>query len=179
MLSPVPTLALIAVALGVVLVWWWSSRARVTHAPPPVALMLQRIAFPGGIPLRDPQLALARLERPDEIVIPFEHAILVIDFPLTNPASIPVSARFPIGFTRGDLVQAICEEYAHIYEAEEGTAGTKPIPREERGERRERNRTDGAYGIWGHDLEDLVVTAARWTRETDGTIKIELHVDQS
>ena len=34
-----------------------------------------------------------------------------------------------------------------------------------------------AYGIWGHDLQDLVVTAARWTRQSDGTVQIELHVE--
>jgi hypothetical protein len=177
MVVPYPTLLLIAVALGVVLVWWWSSHARTTRPAAPVAMTVQRIAFPGGIHLGDPEKALVSLDRPDEIVIPFEHALLVIDYPLTTPATVPISAPFPIGFTRGALVQAICDEYAHIYEAEEGTAATKTIPVEERGTSRNRNRTDGAYGIWGHDLQDLVVTAARWTRETDGTVKIELHVE--
>jgi len=112
----------------------------------------------------------AQLDKPDEIVIPFEHAVLVIDYPLSTPATIPISAPLPIGFTRAALVKTICEEYGHVYDAEEGTAATKTIPREERGELRNRNRTDGAYGIWGHDLQDLVLTAARWTRRTDGTV---------
>lgn len=170
------TLLLVALALGVVLVWWWSSHARLTPQAAPVAMTVQRIAFPGGIRPAEPDKALVSLEQPDEIVIPFEQAVLVIDFPLTNPAEVPITAPFPIGFTRSSLVRAICDEYAHIYEAEEGTAGTKTIPVEERGASRGRNRTDGAYGIWGHDLEDLVVTAARWTRAADGTVRIELHV---
>ncbi len=177
MWTPIPYIALLAVAAVVVGTWWWLSRVRVTAPPAPVAMMAQRIAFPGGIHLQDPDKALVALEKPDEIVIPFEHAVLVIDYPLTNPASVPISAPLPIGFTRAALVRAICDEYSHVYDAEEGTAATKTIPLEERGPQRNRNRTDGAYGIWGHDLQDLVVTAARWTREADGTVKIELHVE--
>ena len=48
---------------------------------------------------------------------------------------------------------------------------------EERGEQRGRNRTDGAYGIWGYDLQDLVLTAVRWTRRPDGKVTIDLHVE--
>jgi hypothetical protein len=175
---PVPYLALIAVVIGVAVVWWWVARVRIIPAaPPPVAMMAQRIAFPGGIHLHDPGPALARLDQPDEIVIPFEHAVLVIDYPLSNPAQMAIEAPLPIGFTRAALIRAICEEYAHVYDAEEGTAAVKTIPVEDRGEMRNRNRTDGAYGIWGHDLEDLVLTAARWSRHPDGTVQIELHVE--
>jgi hypothetical protein len=174
---PLPYLTVLAVILGVGALWWWLSRRPVTPPPAPVAMMIQRIAFPGGIPLRDPTHALAVLDKPDDIVIPFPHAVLVIDFPLTTPASVPIEAPLPIGFTRAALVKAICDEYSHIYDAEEGTAATKTIPVEERGPMRGRNRTDGAYGIWGHDLQDLVVTAARWTRQSDGTVQIELHVE--
>ena len=76
-----------------------------------------------------------------------------------------------------ELMLAAPRDAAHIYDAEEGTAATKTIPIEERGAMRGRNRTDGAYGIWGHDLQDLVVTAARWTRQPDGMVRIELHVE--
>jgi len=174
---PLPYLTLLAVVLGVGALWWWLSRSKVTAPPEPVAMMPQRIAFPGGIRLRDPERALATLDQPDDIVIPFPQAVLVIDFPLTTPASVPIEAPLPLGFTRAALVKAICDEYSHIYDAEEGTAATKTIPIEERGGMRGRNRTDGAYGIWGHDLQDLVVTAARWTRQSDGTVQIELHVE--
>jgi len=170
------TLAL-AVILGVVLVLWWLSHARVSNKSAPVAMMPQRIAFSGGIRPAEGDHALVRLDKPDELVIPFEHAVLVIDFPLTSAATIPISAPLPIGFTRAALVRAICDEYMHVYAAEEGTAAIKPVPLDERGDNKRRNRTDGAYGIWGHDLEDLVVTAARWTREPDGTVKVELNVE--
>ena len=109
--------------------------------------------------------------------IPFEHAVLVIDWPLTHPARVAITAPIPQGFTRRDLVKAICEEYENVYEAEEGTAHTKPTSLGERGVGEQRNRTDGVYGIWGHDLADLRVTALRWTRLPQGNVEIELHVD--
>jgi hypothetical protein len=177
MFVPLPYLTLIAVVIVVGAVWWWLSRMPVSSAPAPVAMMAQRIAFPGGIRLAEGDRAIMRLDKPDEIVIPFEHAVLVIDFPLSHPATVPITAPLPLGFTRAALVKSICDEYEHIYAAEEGTAAIKPVPLEDRGGGGTRNRTDGAYGIWGHDLQDLVVTAARWTRQPDGTVQIELHVE--
>lgn len=177
MILPLPYLTLIVVILAIAALWWWLSRTPVAPAPSPVATMTQRIAFPGGIQLADPKAALAALEQPDEIVIPHEHAVLVIDYPLSHPAVMSIAAPIPLGFTRAALIKAICDEYAHVYDAEEGTAATKTIPVEERGAMRSRNRTDGAYGIWGHDLQDLVLRAAHWSRQSDGTVRIALHVE--
>lgn len=164
-------LSLIAVALA----WRWLAGVRVSPQVAPV--MATRVAFPGGLRLVDIDQALALIDRPDEVVIPFDHAILVIDYPLTTPATIEVHAARSIGFTRGELVRTICDEYQNVYEAEEGTAAVKTIPPDERGAQRQRNRTDGAYGIWGHDLDDLVVTSARWTRSPNGMVTIELAVE--
>ncbi len=165
----------VLVAMAIALTWWWVSRVPVT--PPQVTAMATRIAFPGGIQLHDPTGALERLDDPDEIVIPFEHAVLVIDYPLSVPASIEVSASIAHGFTRAELIKTICDEYANVYETEEATAATKPLALEERtGVVKRRNRTDGLYGIWGHDLEALVMTSMRWTRSSRGVVTIELHV---
>jgi len=169
------TFFLAAIALAIGLAWWWIARVPVT--PPQVAMMALRIPFPGGIRLDDPDRAVLALARPDEIAIPFDHANLLVVFPLTVPATVPIQAAIPWGFTRAELVRAICEEYANVYETEDATAATKTVPREERTARPERNRTDGVYGIWGHDLDELVLTALRWTRGIDGTVTIELHVE--
>jgi hypothetical protein len=177
MFLPVPYLTLIVVAGVVGAIWWWLSRVKVTEVPPPVQMMAQRISFPGGVQVSDPRQALATLDQPDEIVIPFEHAVLVIDYPLTSPATMEIEAPLPIGFTKASLIKAICDEYQHVYDAEEGTAATKTIPVEDRGTLRNRNRTDGAYGIWGHDLEDLILVAVHWTREPSGMVRIELRVE--
>jgi len=162
--------------LALAVTWWLTSRMRVT--PAAVAMVAQRIHFAdGGVRLTDPEGSIARLRNPEEIVIPYDTAILVIDYPLTTPASVAITSGFAVGFTRAELVRAACEEYSNIYEAEEATATTKTIPREERTHVKTRNRTDGAYGIYGHDLEDLVLTAMRWRREPNGSIRIELHVE--
>lgn len=176
MVRPMPVIAIGAMflALGLAAIWIWVSRVRVS--PAQVAMLTTRISFPGGLRMHEPETALALIDRPEEIVIPFEHAILVIDYPLTHPASIEISAPMPEGFTRAALVKAICEEYAHIYDAEEGTAATKPLARDER-VTPGRNRTDGAYGIWGHDLEELKLMAAHWSRRPDGTVTIQLRVE--
>ena len=75
-----PQVTLLVVVLPIAGTWWWLSRVRVT-AQPPVAMMVQRIAFPGGIRVSDAERAVTALDKPDEIVIPFEHAVLVIDYP--------------------------------------------------------------------------------------------------
>lgn len=166
----------VLILLALAATWWLITRMRVT--PAPVAMVAQRIHFPdGGVRLHDVEASLVKLRNPEEIVIPFDNAILVISFPLTTPASIAISASFAVGFTRAELVRAACEEYANVYEAEEATATTKTVPPEERTTLKNRNRTDGVYGIYGHDLDRLVLTAMRWNRETDGSIKIELHVE--
>ena len=161
-------------AIAIAFTWWWISRVAVS--PTAVVAIANRIAFPGGLQLHDPEAAVATLTNPDEIVIPHEHAVLRIDYPLSVPASIEVSSPIHFGFTRAELIKTICEEYANVYETEEATAAVKPLALEERVGRQGRNRTDGLYGIWGHDLQDLVLTAMRWTRRSDGTVLIELHV---
>jgi hypothetical protein len=166
---------LVLMLLGMAIVWWWIARQRVSRKP--VGMVATRIHFPdGGVPLADAGKAIEGLRNPEEIVIPFDHAVLVIEYPLSNPATIGIQASLNQGFTRAELVRTVCEEYANVYEAEEATADTKTIPKEERTILRNRNRTDGVYGIWGHDLDDLVLTAIRWTRGANGDVTIELNV---
>lgn len=161
---------------ALVAAWYITQRLRV--APEAVAMVAQRVHFPGqGVRIADVETSLVNLRNPEEIVVPYESAVLVIDFPLTTPARIQISASLAVGFTRQELVRAVCEEYANVYEVEETTASTKPIPREERTTLKNRNRTDGAYGIYGHDLDELRLTSLRWDRAVDGSIQIELYVE--
>lgn len=164
------------VVIGLAIAWYITQRIRIS--PEPVAMVAQRIHFAGGgVRISDVETSLVNLRNPEEIAVPFEHAILVIDFPLTTPARIAITASLPVGFTKQELVRAVCEEYANVYEVEETTASTKPIPREERTTLKNRNRTDGAYGIYGHDLDELRLTSLRWDRAVDGSIQIELYVE--
>nr|HEX4313015.1 hypothetical protein [Kofleriaceae bacterium] len=149
--------------------------SRITVTPYEPMPMAHRIPFP-KLHLGDPDHAIAQLDEPDEVVIPHVKALLVIKYPLSVPASIEVSSSVEFGFTRRELVQAICDSYAHVYEAEEATALTKPLALEERTANQRRNRTDGLYGIWGYDLSDLLLVATHWSRRYDGVVVIDLQV---
>lgn len=169
-------MSFLLIALALAAAWWLIAKMRVTR--PAMAMMTTRIAFPdGGVRIDDCAGSLQKLSNPEEIVVPFEHANLVITFPLSTPATIAIDAAFPIGFTRSELVKIVCEEYANVYEAEEATAHTKTVPPAERTNGGHRNRTDGVYGIWGYDLDRLIMRAARWTRNSDGSVTIDLHID--
>jgi hypothetical protein len=166
--------ALIALVLVLGFVWWFSRRVNAAH--PPVALMVTRIQLPPDLRIADPQAALAKLQLRDEIVIPFASATLVIEFPLTHPAQVAIAAALPQGFTRGEIVQTICDEYAHVYAAEEGTS-SGDVSVEDRAHGPERARSDGAYGIWGHPLEHLVLRSVRWIKQSNGEVRVEPYVD--
>lgn len=166
--------ALILFLLAAAAVWWWTSTVPVTV--PRVEEVSARIAFPTPLRLDSPDHAVAQLERPDEVVIPHQYANLVLAFPLSTPATLAITAPIPYGFTRAELVRAICEEYENVYDIEEATAQTKPLPPELR-DKVGRNRTDGLYGIWGHDLAELVCTAVHWTRSADSRVTIRPHVE--
>ena len=58
-------------------------------------------------------------------------------------------------FTRADLARAVSARYNAIYAEEEKSTEIKPgyIPG-----MLNRNRTNGRFGIWGHDIEDLLLT---------------------
>lgn len=166
----IPLLFLL-VAIGV---FWWMSTQPVTV--PRVEEVTARIPFPRPLRIDSPDHAVAQLDRPDEVVIPHQYANLVLTFPLSTPATLAIAAPIPYGFTRAELVRAICHEYETVYDIEEATAHIKPLPPELR-DKVGRNRTDGLYGIWGHDLGELVVTAVHWTRASDSRVTIRPHVE--
>ncbi len=157
---------------AVVMAGWYLSRMTVTpYEPMPMA---HRIPFP-RLGLGDPTTAIAQLDEPDEIVIPHVKALLVIKYPLSVPASIEVQSPVEHGFTRRELVRAICDGYAHVYEVEHATATNQPLALDERTGQR-RNRTDGLYGIWGYDLAELRLVSTQWLRRYDGVVVIDLQV---
>ncbi len=92
---------------------------------------------------------------------------LVITYPLTNPfhaALLLPRHQYPII----KILEAICESYKMIYSQEEETAAeAKTLPIEDRGPCINRNTTDGVYGIWGHDIEDLWVEGLEYDDETN------------
>jgi len=105
------------------------------------------------IPLASPSAAIEGQRFPDEIVIPLQTIRVEYEYPFNNPAAFTHQADKPEGFTRAHLARQISSQYQRIYQEEEAAVGN---PGHIRG-MYNRKRSKGPYGIWGHDLEDLVL----------------------
>lgn len=81
-----------------------------------------------------------------------------ISYPLSNPVEFKMEKEG--GLTLKEILKGLSEEYNRIYEEEDESTKLKVETISERsgGESMLINRanTDGKYGIWGHDIGDLV-----------------------
>ena len=114
--------------------------------------------FSPYVSLSDPDSSIARLEGADDVVLACAAIMVLVEYPLRKEFEFPAST-WETGFTRGELVRAVSAIYQHIYEEEEKTTRVPIIPPEKRVGMANRNRTDGTFGIWGHDLTDLDLRA--------------------
>ncbi len=90
---------------------------------------------------------------PHEIVIPMTVIQVRFSYPLTNHVIVEFETDNPLGFTRSELAQVICDEYNFIYEEEDAAVGDPGcIP-----ETYNREQPFGEYGIWGHCIGDLML----------------------
>ena len=104
----------------------------------------------------------------DEVILPCNSTFtLVINYPLTNPFTQKIDTCN--GITRKEFVDIVVKCYKRIYTEEKKSTKVK-VGRASG--MYNRNRTNGVWGIWGHDLGDLVLVGA--TIKGD---KIELSVD--
>lgn len=86
-----------------------------------------------------------------------------IKYPLSNPCDFKIYlAKYKWNenedryyFDLENIVDQICNKYREIYSEEEKTALLEI--RSESTPEFNRSRTDGKWGIWGHDIEDLVI----------------------
>lgn len=108
-----------------------------------------------SISIANPEKDLPYLQNPEEIVISQHAVTIIIDYPLTNEYKFDLSSD--TGFTRIHLLNEINKAYRKIYAEEDATAIIKTIPIEKRKKIINRNDTIGKYGIWGHDIEDLML----------------------
>lgn len=118
---------------------------------------------------------LERLIDPDSIALNYPRAKLVFDYPLASPTTREISTPGE-GFTRRQLVELIGKFYEEIYDEEEASATTKTLPMSER-RIMNRNQTDGIYGIWGHDLDDIAISGVEVRRLRDGEIVLILNIE--
>lgn len=92
----------------------------------------------------------------DAIVIRDAEIQLKVDYPLNHAHYFPLKSS--AGFTRRAIVEAVVQTYVRIYSEEKDTIRHMAvIPASQRRGLINRNTTDGKYGIWGHDIGDLVI----------------------
>ena len=118
------------------------------------------------------------VSNPREEVISSTQATLIIDYPVTHEKRVLLRAANSKGFTRVELVRKIANAYQNMYveEANTSTLPIESIQARSNGECMLLNRatTDGKYGIWGHDLHDLMLHTVYYNKQ-DNTISV--HVD--
>ena len=132
---------------------------------------------------KDVITTMVELSKPDvinlmqkEVIVIKEHNVtLIIDYPLNKPCIIELSSDN--GFSRENLVKVIAKKYKEIYNEEENTASIKTVPPSERTGMYNRNETNGKYGIWGHDISDLVLTSVWVYRKENGQLVLSLQID--
>jgi hypothetical protein len=127
------------------------------------------------IELEHPDKALVQLIDKTEVVINENKVTIVIDYPLVKECRFELTSAN--GFTREQLVKEVSNKYHQIYDEEESTANVKTIPVNKRTTMYNRNQTDGKYGIWGHDLADLVLDHILVYKSANGDIILSLDID--
>jgi len=139
-----------------------------------------RKAFEDGmihsISLEHPEKEMGKLIGKDSVVITYGRISIIIDYPLTVPDTFNMVAGNNMGFTRKQLLEVISKEYHRIYKEEEATAKMKTVPLAQR-KMYNRNTTDGKYGIWGHDLGDLVLDDILVYKNKKGELWLMLEID--
>jgi hypothetical protein len=125
--------------------------------------------------LEDPENDIPNLIGKDKVVIKQTSIRIIIDYPLLHEHEFTLTSE--TGFTRAELLRAISKEYYRIFEEEEATATIKTIPPSERTTLANRNETNGKYGIWGHDIGDLVLSTIFVYKAANGDIILAMTIE--
>lgn len=125
--------------------------------------------------IEKPQQDIPNLIGKDEIVIKQTSIKVIIDYPLTNQYEFSLTSQS--GFTRSLLLTEISKHYYKLYEEEEKTATIKTIPMEKRTKMYNRNHTNGKYGVWGHDIADLVLAEISLYKKSNGELIAILNIE--
>jgi hypothetical protein len=125
--------------------------------------------------LENPEMDLANLVKKDEIVLNESEIKIIIDYPLTNQYEFILKSDK--GFTRGQLLTEISNHYSLLYQEEEVSSTIKTIPVDKRAKMYNRNETNGKYGIWGHDMADLVLSGISVYKAKNKEIILILNIE--
>lgn len=98
---------------------------------------------------------------------------MVLTYPLKTAATRSIRPADGKAFTRGELVKLIDETYREAYRLETNSQSSPTPPVHERVRLINRPASDGIFGIWGHDLEDLGISKINIYR-IDGSVWLDL-----
>jgi hypothetical protein len=128
-----------------------------------------------GIMIKRPLQELPLLLDPHNTVISENQVTVIIDYPLSHKGRFELQSKN--GFTRTQLITEISNLYYKIYDEEEQTATVKTIPINKRTTMYNRNRTNGKYGIWGHDIADLALVDVVVYKSEGGQLVLLLNME--
>ncbi len=125
--------------------------------------------------LEKPDRDLPKLIDPKKIIINEKALTVIIDYPLKHEYRLEL--RSANGFNRAFLLKEISKAYYKLYEEEETTATIKTIPIKKRTTMNNRNETNGKYGIWGHDIANLLLSGILVYKTDDDKIVLALNIE--
>ncbi len=116
-----------------------------------------------GIVYKSRQVRLTPRNTGDQIMERSNVLRFVVDYPLTHAKKVELHHPDGEPWTQNQFVEAVRATYKEIYDEEEKAAGNPgKIPGMVN-----RGTSNGPYGIWGHDITDLVLEGAE--KLPDGT----------
>ena len=127
------------------------------------------------VSLEETEADIAKLREKDIVVIENPRLTLIVDYPLRDEFAFQIFSQN--GFTRRELIELVSQKYHDIYAIEEETSKVKTIPPAKRVGMYNRNLTKGKFGIWGHDLSDLVLSGIRVYQNSKGQVVISLDIE--
>jgi hypothetical protein len=114
----------------------------------------------------------SRLLNASEAVLEAPEATLALTYPLEIAATRSIRPADGKAFTRGELVRLIDETYREVYRLETDSQSSPTPAVHERGQLINRPGSDGTFGIWGHDLDDLGIAEIKVYR-IDGRVWLD------
>ncbi|EFC40831.1 predicted protein [Naegleria gruberi] len=112
---------------------------------------------------------LERYEDTTDLIPNRQSITIEYDYPLSIPAR-KTFERPVNGFTQRQLVALICRGYKEIYEEEDGSSSITAQPMRDQDPNCSlinRCSTNGKYGIWGHEIGDLMLHTLCYNSEHD------------
>jgi hypothetical protein len=125
--------------------------------------------------LENPKQDIPNLVEKEKIVIKQSLIKIIIDYPLTSQYEFTLTSNE--GFSREQLLLEISNHYYKVFEEEENSATIKTTPIDKRTTMYNRNQTNGKYGIWGHDIADLVLSSINVYKTKNGEIILTLGIE--